>query len=37
MSEDFEKGLAVFADVYGQEMADGCRKGALGGFVEVLF
>ncbi len=31
MSEDFEKGLAVFADVYGQEMADSCRKGAESG------
>lgn len=28
MSEEFEKGLAIFADVYGQEAADGCRKGA---------
>ena len=28
MSEDFEKGLAIFADVYGPEMAEGCRKGA---------
>ena len=28
MNEDFEKGLALFADVYGQDMADGCRKGA---------
>ena len=27
MSEDFEKGLAVFADVYGPEAAEGCRKG----------
>ena len=27
MSEDFEKGLAVFADVYGSEAAEGCRKG----------
>jgi 4-carboxymuconolactone decarboxylase len=31
MSDDFEKGLAVFADVYGQEMADGCREGAESG------
>ena len=28
MSDVFEKGLAIFADVYGQEMADGCRKGS---------
>jgi 4-carboxymuconolactone decarboxylase len=27
MSEEFEKGLAIFADVYGQEAAEGCRKG----------
>lgn len=31
MNEDFEKGLAVFADVYGPEMAEGCRKGAQSG------
>src|SRR5438309_6756484 len=31
MSEDFEKGLAVFGDVYGQDMADGCRKGMESG------
>ena len=31
MSEDFEKGLAVFADVYGPEAAEGCRKGAESG------
>ena len=31
MSEDFEKGLALFTDVYGSEMADGCRKGAESG------
>ena len=31
MSEDFEKGLAIFADVYGPEMAEGCRKGAESG------
>ena len=31
MSEDFEKGLAIFADVYGQDMADLCRKGAESG------
>jgi 4-carboxymuconolactone decarboxylase len=31
MSDDFEKGLAVFADVYGEEAADGCRKGAESG------
>ena len=31
MSDDFEKGLAVFADVYGAEMAEGCRKGAQSG------
>jgi alkylhydroperoxidase/carboxymuconolactone decarboxylase family protein YurZ len=31
MSDDFEKGLALFADVYGQDMADGCRKGAESG------
>jgi 4-carboxymuconolactone decarboxylase len=28
MSDDFERGLAIFADVYGPEMAEGCRKGA---------
>jgi alkylhydroperoxidase/carboxymuconolactone decarboxylase family protein YurZ len=28
MSEDFEKGLQVFRKVYGDEAADGCRKGA---------
>jgi 4-carboxymuconolactone decarboxylase len=28
VNDDFEKGLAVFADVYGPEMAEGCRKGA---------
>ena len=28
MSADFEKGLAVFADVYGPEAADGCRQAA---------
>jgi 4-carboxymuconolactone decarboxylase len=31
MSDDFEKGLAIFADVYGPEMAEGCRKGAESG------
>jgi 4-carboxymuconolactone decarboxylase len=31
MNENFEKGLAVFADVYGPEMAEGCRKGAQSG------
>ncbi len=31
MSDDFEKGLAVFADVYGPEAADGCRKAAESG------
>lgn len=31
MNEHFEKGLAVFADVYGPEMAEGCRKGAQSG------
>ncbi len=31
MDEDFEKGLAIFADVYGPEMAEGCRKGAESG------
>jgi alkylhydroperoxidase/carboxymuconolactone decarboxylase family protein YurZ len=31
MNEHFEKGLAVFADVYGPEMAEGCRKGAASG------
>lgn len=31
MSDDFEKGLAIFADVYGPEMAEGCRKGAASG------
>ncbi len=31
MNEDFAIGLAVFADVYGQEMADSCRKGAESG------
>ena len=31
MSEDFEKGLAVFADVYGPEAAEGCRKGYASG------
>ncbi len=28
MSDDFEKGLAIFADVYGTEAAEGCRKAA---------
>ena len=28
MSADFEKGLAVFADVYGAEAAEGCRQAA---------
>ena len=28
MSDDFENGLAVFADVYGPEMAETCRKSA---------
>lgn len=27
MTDDFEKGLALFADVYGPHAADGCRKG----------
>ena len=27
MNDNFAKGLAIFADVYGQDMADGCRKG----------
>ena len=31
MSEDFEKGLQVFREVYGDEAADGCRKGADSG------
>lgn len=31
MSEEFEKGLAIFADVYGPDMAEGCRKGAESG------
>ena len=31
MSDDFEKGLAIFADVYGQDMADSCRQGAASG------
>lgn len=31
MSDDFAKGLALFADVYGPEMAEGCRKGAESG------
>lgn len=31
MSEDFEKGLAVFAEVYGAKIAEGCRKGAESG------
>ena len=31
MSDNFEKGLAIFADVYGPEMAEGCRKGAASG------
>ena len=31
MSEDFEKGLQVFREVYGDEAADGCRKGAESG------
>ena len=30
MSEEFDKGLAIFADVYGQEAADGCRTGMEG-------
>ena len=28
MTDNFEQGLAIFADVYGQEMADSCRQGA---------
>ena len=28
MSEDFEKGLALFADIYGPDMAESCRKAA---------
>ena len=31
MSADFEKGLAVFADIYGAEAAEGCRQAAGGG------
>ena len=31
MSDDFEKGMAIFADVYGQDMADSCRQGAASG------
>ncbi len=31
MSDHFEKGLAIFADVYGPDMAAGCRKGAQSG------
>ena len=27
----FEKGLAIFADVYGPEMAEGCRQAAQSG------
>ena len=27
MNEHFEKGLALFADIYGPEMAEGCRMG----------
>lgn len=27
MSENFEKGLQVFREVYGDEAAEGCRKG----------
>lgn len=31
MSDTFEKGLAIFADVYGPDMAEACRKGAASG------
>ena len=31
MSDDFEKGMAIFSDVYGQDMADSCRQGAASG------
>ncbi len=31
MSEEFEKGLQVFRDVYGDEAAEGCRKGMESG------
>ena len=31
MSDAFEKGLAIFADVYGPEMAEGCRQAAQSG------
>lgn len=31
MSDTFEAGLAIFADVYGTEMAEGCRKAAQSG------
>lgn len=31
MSSDFENGLAIFADVYGPEMAEGCRQAAQSG------
>lgn len=31
MSDAFEAGLAIFADVYGPEMAEGCRKAAQSG------
>ena len=27
MHDNFEKGLAVFREVYGDEAAEGCRKG----------
>ena len=31
MSDNFEKGLALFAEIYGPEMAESCRQGAQGG------
>lgn len=31
MSEEFEKGVKVFGEVYGEEMAQGVRQYALGG------
>ena len=37
MSDNFDKGLQVFREVYGDEAADGCRKGfETGDEVEVL-